>query len=96
MRIANNFPGGLLFGLLLPALALFIYAMIMRDDTGLWQYLAETQRVRLLSPLLSLAALLNLAAFYFFLQKNWYKTVQGVITATLGYAFLILYLKFVL
>jgi hypothetical protein len=96
MRAANNFPGGLIFGLLLPMLALLLYFAFARTDEGLFQFLEETQRIRLLSPMLSLAALLNLAAFYFFLQKNWYKTVQGVITATLLYAFLILFLKFVL
>lgn len=96
MRLANNFPGGFLFGLLLPVLALLLYFAFARTDQGVIQFFAETQRIRLLAPLLSLAALLNLAAFYFFLQKNWYKTVQGVITATLCYALTILLLKFVL
>lgn len=96
MRLANNFPGGLLLGLLLPVVALLIYFVAVRTDEGFFAFIAENQRVRLLSPLLSLAALLNLAAFYFFLQKKWYKTVQGVISATLLYAMLILVLKFVL
>lgn len=96
MRLANNFAGGLLLGLLLPALALFLYFLVMERESGFFDFIAENQRIRLLSPLLSLAALLNLAAFYFFLQKKWFRTVQGVISATLLYAMLILFLKFVL
>lgn len=96
MKLVNNFAGGLLFGLLLPFLAIGVYYLLSGAGQGFFSFLNETQRIRLLSPILSLAALLNLAAFYFFLQKNWYRTVQGVITATLLYAFLILYLKFVL
>ncbi len=96
MKLANNLPGGLLLGLILPALALFVCYLFLKTDQDFRGFLAEYQRVRLLSPLLSLSALLNLGAFYFFLQKNWYKTVQGVISATLLYAILIIYLKFVL
>jgi hypothetical protein len=96
MRLANNFPGGMLLGVLLPILALLVYFAVVRSDEHFFEFIAENQRVRLLSPLLSLAALFNLAAFYFFLQKKWYKTVQGVISATLLYALLILFLKFVL
>mgnify|MGYP001627207956 CR=1 FL=1 len=96
VQLANKFSGGLVLGLCIPALALFVYFIVIHPEIGFFAFIAENQRVRLLSPLLSLAALLNLAAFYFFLQKKWFKTVQGVISATLIYALLILLLKFVL
>jgi hypothetical protein len=96
MRLADKLSTGLLLGLLLPALALLVYALFMRGDSEVFAFIREQQRIRLLSPLISLAALLNLGLFFLLIQGNRYQLVKGIIAATLLWALLIVYLKFVL
>lgn len=96
MRLADKLTTGLLLGLLLPALALLLYAFFMRSDGSVIAFVIEQQRIRLLAPLISLAALLNLGLFFILIQGNRYQLVKGIIAATLLWALLIVYLKFVL
>ena len=91
---ADSLIVGSSIGLLLPATALFFYFLATGNDRSMADTLIETQRIRLLAPLLSLAVLPNLAVFYLLLQRNKYQSVRGVILATLFYALLIVFLKF--
>ncbi len=91
---ANSSIIGALVGLLVPASVLALYVLATTDNRGIIDSLLETQRIRLLAPLLSLAVLPNLAVFYLLLQRNKYQSVRGVILATLFYALLIVFLKF--
>ena len=90
----NSLIVGSLVGLLVPATAISLYFLATGENRGIIDSLAETQRIRLLAPLLSLAVLPNLAVFYLLLQRNRYQSVRGVILATLFYALTIVFLKF--
>jgi len=49
----------------------------------------------LLSPLLSLCAVINLGVFFLFIKINYLQTARGIILSTFLYGLLIVGLKFV-
>lgn len=81
-------------GLILPAAALLVFFAWKGEDTQLLAFFIRQQQNRLLSPLLSLAVLPNLAVFWIFIKRNQYFQARGVIMATLLLAIGVIVLKF--
>ncbi len=85
---------GLLIGLLLPFLGIMIYYLTKYQGYSLGNFFRELYFMRMLPPVISLSVILNLAAFYFFLNKQKYGYTRGIILASLIYGMLLLYFKF--
>lgn len=83
-------------GIILPVLGVlgFYYSKFAAID--LMQFLQVATKHKVLSPMLSLCAVLNLATFFFSLNKEYYLTARGVILATIIYGIAIVVLKFVM
>jgi hypothetical protein len=96
MKIKDSMLTGLLLGLLIPVLGVlgFYYSKFTNVDLSLFLEVATKHKV--LSPMLSLCAVLNLGTFYLFLNKSLYQTARGIILATIIYGITIVILKFVL
>ena len=96
MKIKDSMLLGLLLGLVIPVLGVMIFYYSKFAAVDLWQFLQVATKHKVLSPMLSLCAILNLGVFYLFLNKNLYLTARGIILATIIYGVTIVLLKFVL
>ena len=85
---------GLVPALVLPVLTILVF-WIVKSDLGLVVFLEQFQQMRMLSKVVSLAAIPNLLLFFLFIWTNRNFAARGVIFATLLLAFLMLILKFV-
>jgi hypothetical protein len=90
----DNYWFGLVIGIFLPLLFIFIYWMysysFMNFIPTFFSYLIKG---KVLAPVLSMCLVPILAVFYFFLNSEKYKTIKGILTAVFLYGFIILYLK---
>ena len=85
---------GLVPALVLPVLTILVF-WIVKSDLGFMDFLKQFQQMRMLSKVVSLAAIPNLLLFFLFIWTNRNFAARGVIFATLLLAFLMLILKFV-
>jgi len=85
---------GLVPALVLPVLTILVF-WIVKSDRGIMDFLEQFQQMRMLSKVVSLAAIPNLLLFFLFIWTNRNFAARGVIFATLLLAFLMLILKFV-
>ncbi len=96
MKIKDHLLTGLFVGLLAPSIGIFLFYYLNYQSRGLEDFLSFSVREKLLSPLLSLCCVINLALFYIFIQFNLYFSARGVILSTFIYGFFIVVLKFFL
>jgi hypothetical protein len=89
----NSVLSGLVPGLILPAIALAIFWRV-RFGGGLNEFLVDTQRMGILSKVLSLAAIPNLLLFFLFIWTNRTFSARGVIFATLIVSCVVVILRF--
>lgn len=85
---------GLVPALVLPVLTLLGF-WIVKSDRGFLDFLVQFQEMRILSKVVSLAAIPNLLLFFICIWTNRNFAARGVIFATLLLAFLMLILKLV-
>ncbi len=85
---------GLIPALILPALTLLGF-WIVKSDRGFVDFLQQSQKMDMLSKVVSLAAIPNLLLFFLFIWTNRNFSARGVIFATLLLAFIMLILKLV-
>jgi len=90
----NTLLTGLIPSLVLPALTLLLFWLI-KSDRGFVDFLIYFQKMKMLSKVVSLAAIPNLLLFFLFIWTNRNFSARGVIFATLLLAFVMLILKFV-
>ena len=83
-----------MLGLVLPALAPLVFFILQKASTDLLNFIKELSAQGLLLKTLSIGAMLNLGAFFLFINQNRVKVAQGVILATFVYTFLVLLSKF--
>ena len=85
---------GAMLGLFIPFFFLFCYWLYvfsyMSFIPDFFKYLSFG---KILSPVISLCVVPNLAAFFLLLNRSYFKSAYGVIGATLIYAVYIFYLK---
>ena len=96
MKFKDSLLLGLLLGLFIPVIGVFIFYYSKFAAIDIIQFLQIASKHKVLSPMLSLCAILNLGTFYLFLNKNLYQTARGIILATILYGITIVLLKFVL
>ncbi len=68
---------------------------LLSGGTSFKGFFAVSLQFGMLSSLLSLGCLMNLALVFIFTQYNKIKASRGVITATIIYAAIVVYLKFI-
>jgi hypothetical protein len=96
MKFKDSLVLGLLLGLLIPVAGVLAFYYSKFTNVDLMYFLQVSTKHKVLSPMLSLCAVLNLATFYLFLNKNLYLTARGIILATIIYGVTIVMLKFVM
>ena len=92
--VINNFPLGLILGLIIPFLTLIFINAEANKHLSMIEFLSRLQQNSSLSALFSLCAIPNLGLFFLFIWKNNYKTVKGIMTATVLMVILVYALKF--
>ncbi|MFZ4798512.1 MAG: hypothetical protein ACOYMA_13525 [Bacteroidia bacterium] len=85
---------GLVLGLLAPTLGIMIFFYSKFSESNLAEFLTVSIQEKMLSPLLSLCAVINLGVFYLFIQFDKLQTAKGIILATFIYGLAIVLLKF--
>jgi hypothetical protein len=90
----NNFILGIISGLLLPFLSIFLYwAFSFKFVNFIPQFFKLLILGRLLSSIISLCLIPSLGMFFIFLNKEYYKTTRGIILSTVFYGFVIVVVK---
>jgi hypothetical protein len=90
----NNFILGIIAGLLLPFISLFIYWLwSYKYMSFIPQFFKFLLMGRVLSAVLSLCLIPSLGMFFLFINREYYKTTRGIILSTLLYGFAIVALK---
>lgn len=95
-KLNNRLPG-IIIGALGPLLGLvlvFVYYVNLKGFrfNVMWhEFFGNPIQT---SRFLSLAVIINLAVFYFFLRKDWNRGAMGIVLGTMLYIPVILYLKF--
>ncbi len=95
MRLKDNTGLGMLAGMLGPIIGILIFYVVNFRHSAITQFFAMAARENLLSPLLSLCAILNLGIFFLFIRINHLHSARGVILSTFIYGVTIVALKFV-
>ena len=75
-------------------LGIIIFFYSKFSESNLSEFLTISIQEKMLSPLLSLCAVINLAVFYLFIHFYKLQTAKGVILATFIYGLAIVLLKF--
>lgn len=87
---------GLIIGLLLPILGVFIIYLIKFHGVSFGEFLkAMFSSGKVASTVLSLAILINIIPFIFYTNRRLDYTARGIFIATMLYAVLYVLLKFV-
>ncbi|OFX31103.1 MAG: hypothetical protein A2X08_18140 [Bacteroidetes bacterium GWA2_32_17] len=90
----NKLIIGLSLGIIAPAITLLIFTFFKSQSTNVVHYLKFVIRMSLMSNVLSLCALPNLAIFYFFINKEYYYSTRGVILATIIWGALVVITRY--
>lgn len=96
MKLKDSMLLGIPAGLLGPTLGILIFYFINFTGDSFSAFIDASVKEKLLSPLLSLSAVINLGIFYLFIHFEYYYAARGVILSTLLYGLVIVILKFVL
>ncbi len=86
---------GLLTGLILPALVVYVFFLIKaKPGIGFIEYLSFLQKIGTFLPIFSLATVSNLLPFYLFNHLNYLYSSRGVLIAVFLYVVLVVVVKF--
>ncbi len=96
MKIKDSVWLGIIFGLIAPSIGIVIFYLINFKEESLLEFVSVTIEGKILSPLLSLCAVINLGIFYLFLHFDKLYIARGVILATMIYGIVIVVSKFVM
>lgn len=92
----NRLVTGLVLGLFLPTICTMLFYLVEHPAKSFNEFLVLVTEMKVMSPILSLCALPNLAIFYLFLNREWWYSARGVLLATLIWALLVFFVKFML
>ncbi|MCG9881143.1 MAG: hypothetical protein MH472_11145 [Bacteroidia bacterium] len=90
----DNLGLGFLLGLIGPTLGIIGFYLVNYNASSFFDFVDLTITQKLLSPLLSLCCVINLALFYLFIHFEKYPTGRGIILATFLYGLVIVLFKF--
>lgn len=92
----DNLKLGLLLGILAPALTMLIIYFVQFMNYDLNELVNLLVAKRVFTKIVSLCVIPNLALFFFFLNKNYYRSARGVLMATFIFAIFVFITKFTL
>lgn len=95
MRIKDNIFLGLIAGLIGPVIGILVFYFYNFSNSPLPGFFKMAAQQNLLSPLLSLCAVINLGVFFLFIRINHLHSGRGVIISTFLYGLLIVTFKFI-
>jgi len=95
LKKLNNMFLGTGLGIFIPLLALFIYVHVKFDDLTMLEFMRSYFKMGILTHMLSLAVIPNLALFFLFIQTNRLRSARGVLLATFLFAFTVLIIRFI-
>lgn len=85
---------GFFVGLIAPFVAFSVFVLFVLE-LDLFQTISEVSKSDKLPHIISLSLLINLVIFFMKIKTNREKAARGILGATIFYAFIVLYLKFV-
>ncbi len=94
--IANQFLLGFVLALIVTFISLVIFNISLKRTITLSEFIHSMMQLKVFSAVLSIAVLPNLVLFFVFLNLKKYKTVRGILTATLLLAIAVFVIKFAL
>ena len=90
----DKFWIGLLLGIVIPFIAMYIFYVDVFKDYTFNEYMAKAKQLNILTKIMSLCVVPNLGLFFLFDWKRMQNSQKGVLLATLLYAVLIFILEF--
>ena len=85
---------GFFVGLIAPFVAFSVFVLFVLE-LDLFQTISEVSKSDKLPHIISLSLLINLVIFFMKIKTKREKAARGTLGATIFYAFIVLYLKFV-
>jgi len=85
---------GFFVGLIAPFVAFSVFILFVLE-LDLFQTISEVSKSDKLPHIISLSLLINLVIFFMKIKTKREKAARGILGATIFYAFIVLYLKFV-
>jgi len=92
----NNIWLGIILGILLPAITVFIAYKFRFDQYDMDGFFKMLMQKKVLSSLLSLCVIPNLLVFFIFIWLNYLYSARGVLLSTFVVGFIIVGAKFLL
>jgi hypothetical protein len=94
----DKLPIGLIIGLIGPSIGFLLYGLYytLYNDISFAYFVSSVflSNRDVTSSIISLSLLFNILPFYFFINRNLYKTGRGVLLSFFIYAIVIVYFKF--
>ena len=84
---------GFFVGLIAPFVAFSVFVLFVLE-LDLFQTITEVSKIDKLPHIISLSLLINLLIFFMKIKTKREKAARGILGATIFYAFIVLYLKF--
>ncbi len=95
MEKLNKFWIGILSGMLVPLIFIFIFIQLRyQGDMSFSAVIKQLYVVNGITAMLAVAVMPNLLAFYFFLNRELWKAGKGIIFSVMLYGLAVLYLYF--
>ena len=85
---------GFFVGIIAPFVAFSVFVLFVLE-LDLFQTISEVSKSDKLTHIISLSLLINLVIFFMKIKTKREKAARGILGATIFYAFIVLYLKFV-
>ena len=85
---------GTLTGMIVPAISLYLYVFLRFDDLAFGDFLKTWLKMGILTHMISLAVIPNLAVFFLFIRLNYLKAARGVLLSTIIFAIAVLIIRF--
>ncbi|OFX47509.1 MAG: hypothetical protein A2046_13055 [Bacteroidetes bacterium GWA2_30_7] len=90
----NNVFLGLIIGLLIPVIALFIFFLSTNNNLSFLEYLKYLISMNVVTQLVSLCVVPNLLLFFIFIWTNKLYSARGVLFSTIIYTIIVFIIKF--
>jgi hypothetical protein len=95
MKLKDSLFLGIPAGLVGPVVGVLVFYFVNFSNSEFASFFRMAAEQNLLSPLLSLCAVINLGIFFLFIRINHLHSARGIILSTFLYGIVIIGLKFV-
>ncbi len=95
MKLKDSLLLGIPTGLVGPVVGVLVFYFVNFSTSNFSSFFRMAAEQNLLSPLLSLCAVINLGIFFLFIRINHLHSARGIILSTFLYGIVIIGLKFV-